>query len=364
MLKLLKISIVAGATALAGTAWAEMKITYGSWAPSTDPFSVAMEPFIESVKEKSNGEISFETHFDSSVVQMRTVLSGIKDGLVDAGYIAGSIFQAELPIDTMLTQYASIPADPFAISGAVSDFMLTECPECTKAAEANGVKPLAYAGTPHFYIMCKNPVRSFDELKGKSMRAASANLRMVEKIGATPVNTPTVEVLEAMQRGQVECAVGSSFWLQAYSLWDVVRYVVDMPVGQYNNGMIFGVNQDLWAEMSEENKNAILDSLPVLVANAAAAGYEKAQSIRAESIEKGVVWEEPTPEMRAFLEEWFKSERAAVQGWGEERQINDVAGILDGFEATVEKWNGISAEIGADKDKFQQKLIDEVYSEL
>lgn len=360
-------STIAAAAALlvmAGAAQAETKITYGSWAPSTDPASLAMEPFMAEVTEKSGGEISFETHFDSSVVQMRTVVGGIRDGLVDAGYIAGSIYQAELPIDTMLTQYASIQANPYSISAAGSELVLTDCPECVAEVEANGVKPLAYAGTPHFYIMCKNPVNSFDDLKGKSIRAASANLRLAERIGATPVNTPTVEVLEAMQKGQVECAVGSIFWLQAYSLWDVVRYVIDMPVGQYNNGLVFGVNTGFWADLSDENKQAILSSLPTLVAKTAEIGQQAAEKVRAEAIEKGVVWGEPTPDMKQFLEEWFVSERAAVEGWGVERGIANPGAILDKYEAAVDKWNQITAETGGDTESFRQKLVEEVYSKL
>lgn len=349
---------------LVGGAHADTTITYGSWAPSSDPASQAMAPFAAEVKEKSGGRISFETHFDSTVVQMRTSIAGIRDGLVDAGYVTGSIYQAEMPIDAMLTQYASIKANPYSISGASTDLALNDCDDCLAEAKANGLLPLAYAGTPHFYLMCKNPVTSFDQLKGKSIRAASANLRLADRIGATPVNTPTVEVLEAMQKGQVECAIGSIFWLQAYSLWDVVRYVVDIPVGQYNNGLVFGVNPDFWADLADEDKTAIVSSLPTLVAQAAAIGAQAAEELRAASIEKGVVWGEPTPEMEQFLDEWFASERAAVQAWGEQHGIKNAGPILDKFEAAVVKWNKIAEETGGDPQKFRDALEREVYSKL
>ena len=350
--------------ALAGTAFAETNLVYGSWAPSTDPASLAMDAFTAEVAERSGGSIAFETHYDSSVVQMRTVLGGIGDGLVDAGYIAGAIYQAEMPIDAMITQYASIQANPYSISAASTELALLQCPEC--AAEANGhdVTPLAYAGTPHFYLMCKNPISSFDDLQGKSIRAASANLRLVERMGGTPVNTPTVEVLEAISRGQVECVVGSVFWLQAYSLWDVVEYVLDLPVGQYNNGLVFGVNSDLWNDLGEDDRAAIFGSLPTLVANAAANGVAKAQEIRTLSEEKGVEWGEPTEEMRQFMDEWFVSERAVVQAWGEERGIPGVGDILDKFEMAVEKWNGISEAAGNDEAKMREAIAEEIYSKL
>lgn len=351
-------------TCLAGAAHADATITYGSWAPSTDPASKAVAPFAEEVKQKTNGRVTFETHFDGTVVQMRTSIAGIRDDLVDAGYVTGSIYQAEMPIDSMLTQYASIKANPFSISGASTELVLNDCDECVAEAKKNGMVPLAYAGTPHFYLMCKNPVKSFDELKGKSIRAAGPNLRLADQMGAVPVNTPTTEVLEVMQKGQVECVIGSSFWLQAYSLWDVVRYVVDLPVGQYNNGLIFGANPDFWASLSDEDRKAIVSSLPTLVAQAAAIGTDEEAGIRKQAIEKGVVWGEPTPEMRQFLDGWFASERAAVQKWGEDHGIKDAGQILDKYEAAVAKWNKIADETGGDEQKFRDALDREVYSKM
>ena len=364
MMKLAFGTTILASIALAASAMAETNIVYGSWAPSTDPASIAMDAFKAEVGERSGGNITFETHYDSSVVQMRTVLGGIGDGLVDAGYVAGAIYQAEMPIDSMITQYSTLRANPYSISAAVTDVVLNDCPECVAEAEAHDVKPLAYAGTPHFYLMCKNPISSFDELQGKSIRAASANLRLVERMGATPVNTPTVEVMDAISRGQVECVVGSVFWLQAYSLWDAVGYVVDLPVGQYNNGLVFGMNADVWNDLSDEGRAAISESLPTLIANAAANGVAKAQDVRRMSEEKGVVWGEPSAEMSQFIEDWFASERAVVQAWGEGKGIGSSGAILDKVEAAVEKWNGIVDAAGGDEAMVREAIANEIYSDL
>ncbi len=345
-------------------ALAETQLTYGSWAPSTDPASQAMDQFVAEVEAASGGSVTFETHYDSTVVKMRTVLGSIGDGLVDVGYIAGAIYQAEMPIDSMITQYSSIKANPLSISAAVTDFVLNDCPDCLAEAAGHGVRALAYAGTPQFYLMCKNPISGFEDLEDKSIRAASANLRLVEFIGATPVNTPTVEVMDSMQRGQVECAVASSFWLQAYSLWDVVEYIVDLPVGQYNNGLVFGISEDVWQDMDAADRQIVLDALPTLVTQTAANGMGKAAGIREEAISRGVVWAEPTEAMRATMEAWFAQERASVQAWGEGKSIADPAAILDGFEAAVAKWNAIVEDAGNDPALVRERLVQDVYSRL
>lgn len=351
------------AAVAAPVAVAETSLTYGSWAPSSDPASRAFDKFAGAVADSS--AVSFDRHYDSSVVGMRTVLSGIGDGLVDVGYIAGAIYQAEMPIDSMITQYSVVEANPLSISAAVTEYVLTECDDCRAEAESHGILPLAYAGTPHFYLMCKNPISSFSELEGSSIRAASANLRFVDFIGATPVNTPTTEVMDAMQRGQVECAIGSIFWLEAYSLWDSVGYIVDLPVGQYNNGLVFGMNQDVWNEvLSDAERAAIIESLPTLVTQAAANGIADAEAIRAESIERGVVWGAPTDEMRATLQDWFDTEQASVQTWGEDHGIANAGEILSGFIAAVDRWNARVDELGGDAAAVRTDLAERVYSGL
>ncbi len=353
------------AAGLASTpALADVKLTYGSWAPDTDPASIGMEAFSKEVSEASGGSVTFDNLYGGQIVQMRTVLPGIGEGLVDAGYVASAIYQAEMPIGSMITNYASIQSNPFAISAAVNEAALLNCPDCVAEDRANGLTTLAYAGTPHFYLMCKNPISSFKDLEGKSVRAASANLRLAKLMGATPVNTPTTEVLEAMSRGQVECAIGSVFWLQAYSLWDEVGYVLDLPVGQYNNGNVFAMSTEVWDGLGADDKAAIKAGLPTLVAEAAAAGVAKAKEVRAASIDKGVVWGEPTDEMRAFLDDWFKSEAQTVRALGSEKGIANADAIATALEKSVAKWNKVVEDAGGDKDAIRERMQTDIFSKL
>jgi len=108
-----------------------------------------------------------------------------------------------------------------------------------------------------------------------------------------------------------------------------------------------------------------VDSLPTLVAEAAAIGATEAQAVRDESIaQHGVTWAKPSDAMQKSLDAWFASERAAVQAWGEDKKVPDTAKILDQFEAAVKKWNAISDQVGNDKAKFRDALVKEVYSKV
>ena len=346
--------LAAGALAASATvAEAETKLTYGSWAPATHPNSLAFENFAETVSKATEGEVTFEASYDGSVVQWRTALSSVRDLVVDAAAIPG-VFSPELPIDAMITNYAAINSNQYALSGAVTELVLNECESCRAEVAANGVVPLAYTGDPHFYLMCRKPISSLDDLKGKSVRAASAFQRFVNHIGGTPVSTPTVEVLEVMQRGQVECVVGGAFWLRTYSLWDVVEFVVDMPLGQYNNGLTLGVNSQVWENIGADGQEAILKALPVLIETSGDEYTKLVDDVRAESKAHGVAWVEPTQEMVESFKAWQATERASVEAWAAEKGIEGAPPILNAFEALVTKWNALSA--ADDKQQYREAL--------
>lgn len=357
-------TVAAAAAVIATSATADTNIVYGSWASSTDPASLAMESFTAEVAERSDGAVSFETHFDSAIFNLRTAMAGISDGLVDAGFMAGSVYQAELPIEAMAALYSTLEANPWSMSGAITEFMIADCDDCASQYDDQGIVPMAYATTPHFYLMCADPIESFEDLEGASIRASSGNLSFPAMVGGTAVSIPATEVYEALQRGQVDCLVGSVFWLEAFGLWDVVEYVLDLPFGQWNNPLVFAMNADAWADIPEEERAAIAEAMPTLIAEAARIGVAKADEVRAESIERGVNWAEPTDAMRTILDEWFEEKRTEVENWGTENGVANSGELLDQLEGLLAKWNGLVEGLDGDVAAYRQMLVDEIYADL
>lgn len=352
-----------GLLLLAGAAHAETKIVYGSWAPTNDPISVGALAFFGEVKTRSGGSVSFEPHFDSTVIAQKTALPGIKDGLVDAGYMAGSIFRSELKVDYMMTQFATLSSTPHAMSAAVSETVLSNCPECLAELSKQNVIPMAYAGSSPFYLMCKNPITSVADLKGKSVRAASAYLRFVETVGGVPVNTPTTEVLDVMQRGQVSCLIGSMFWLQAYSLWDVVTWVADLPLGQYNNGMIMAMNKGKWAELSGADRKAIADSLPTFVKAASDESERQMAGVRKGAIDHGVKWGAPPQDFVDAFKKFQAGELEQILKNAKADGVPNAAGISAAFVKNVDKWNAKVGVVGRG-DGYRAALVEDIFSKV
>ena len=79
---------------------------------------------------------------------------------------------------------------------------------------------------------------------------------------------------EAMQRGQVDCALGSANYLNTYNIKDFVTSIVDEPIGAYVSTLTLSINLDAWEGMSTENRQIIIDEIPQLLADIKWAAFE------------------------------------------------------------------------------------------
>lgn len=337
-------------------------ITYGSWTPESHPSGIAAQAFFQHVTKATKGDLRFEAHYDGTVVNIRTTLPGVRDGLVDAAYVTGSLFAKQVPHDNMLQAHATVVGDTLSLTGAMTEFMLLQCPECVNEKARAGVVGLGYAAEAPFFLQCRQPVGTIADLKGRSVRAVGAFALFAQSLGATPVNTAPGEVYEAMQRGSVGCAIGGGFWLKSYSLWDVARYVVDLPLGQYNNGSLMTFNRDVWQGLTPAQRKAILDGMPHLLRVSAYAHKQQHEEVRAASIAKAVTWNAPPPELAGHLDVFRRSDLERVFAEAKAAGVSDPPEMWKRFEATLAKWTGIVAGIGDDQDKYEDALRREIFA--
>ena len=87
-------------------------ILYGSWEPVAAPNTLALDQFFDKVRSESGGIINFRPFHSGTLVNVRSSLAGIRDGLVDAANIAGSQTPASLPIDFFYQNHAAILSEP------------------------------------------------------------------------------------------------------------------------------------------------------------------------------------------------------------------------------------------------------------
>lgn len=363
------IAAVAGvAFAAAGpgpAAAAAKKLTYGSFLPATHlVHRQGLEPFFERVKADSGGTLAFELFVGGAMGGAKESLKSVRDGVVDSSLVVDLWIKADLPVSATISSLNLLTDDPLVWSAALSDFQFTGCPACEKERAKHRMKGLAFYSTDVYALMCTRPVATLADLQGLKIRATARTGVMSQALGATPVAVTTAEMYEALQRGQADCTVGTPAWLNAYKLKDVVKSIVDVPMGAYFGALVYDMNQDVWDGLSDAQRSAILKNLPKLSADINYAYAEEATSAIAAAKAKGAVVSKPDAAFTDKLAEFLKGEYQAAADVGTAGGLKDPTALLDGFLAKVEKWRKIVADTGRDKARYEEALRREVYSKM
>jgi TRAP-type C4-dicarboxylate transport system substrate-binding protein len=351
-------------TAVGIPAMAQTRFNYASGSPSKGPEAIAANRYMDKVEQVLGSGFKFERSFDGTVANFRATGSSLRDGLIDGGFLLDTFHTADLKTSMTITDLAMLVADPLAQAGAMNETMLLNCPQCEADFARLKAMPLAYNGVAPFYLQCRGPVASLQDIKGKAVRAASAFGLFAKAAGANPVSTVPTEVYEAMQRGAVECAIAGGVWLKSYNLADVVKTVVDQPLGQYNASLVMAVSRDGWKRLSAQQRQAMIDALPFLVAEATLLNIEETGVAFQEAAKKGIRRTPAAADMKALLASHVAGEQARVTADAEKRNVANPAVLVKTYLDKLDKWSRIVAETGGDRAKYEEALRREIFSKL
>lgn len=357
------------ATAIAGVtagATAETKLTYGSYLPA--PHLVhknGLEPLFKELEQATNGSLKFELFPGGAMGGGKAMLQIVRDRVTDSSIIIDAYVKRDLPASAALAELAVVGEDNRVMAGAVNELQLLECKQCSSEQKRNRYKALAFYSTSPYNLMCTSEIATLADLEGKKARATSAFGVMMKDLGATPVSITSSEIYEAMQRGQADCTVGSPAWLTSYSLKDVVKAILDVPLGTYHGALVYNMNQKTWSALTTAERQAIIKAMPGLVSRIVQAyNDESKDAINAAMQGSGVVIVKPGADLMTKLNAFRKGEKARVIAKAEEDGVKNAEEMIDKFLALIEKWKGIVAETGDDTAKYEKALWDNVYSKI
>ena len=360
-------SVLTLAVAAIGTAAQATDLIYGSYlSPEHGNNKFGMERFMEEAKTVSEGSLSFQFIPGGALVGAKTTLEGIRDGIVDGGIVVSLYHASDLPYNSVITNLTAFGGDAAVVAGATNETTLLNCPQCMEEWANWNVKHLGAYSTSMYKLLCAKEVTSIEDIKGWRIRAAGATGRWINHLGATPVNIPATDTYEALQRGQVECTVGSLSWLKTFSLGDVANSVYDLPSGAYFGGSIANINTNRWDSLSDIEKKAIIAAAPKAVSGATGMGYigDDVEYAETGAAADGITINTPSEEEMAMVDEYRKTEADLIIKMAQDAGIEGAEEIVNAFLANLEKWEGIIAEIGHDPAKYEEALQREIYSKL
>ncbi|WP_375174605.1 C4-dicarboxylate TRAP transporter substrate-binding protein [Pseudooceanicola sp.] len=357
---------IAAGIALAATSVGARELTYGNYtSPTHTTYVNGALPAMERITEQTNGEITFETFTGGAMGGPKELLGNASNNILDIVSVVDIYVKAALPVSAMLSGMIVVGEDPKVMAAAMNEMQLLRCPECKEERDRNNVVGLSWSATASYHVICKDPISGLADLQGTKIRATSSVGRGMQDIGAAPVSITTAEMYEAMQRGQIDCAAGSTAWLKTYNLKDFAKMAWSNSLGSYFGTMNFTMNKDVWEEdLTDEQRQVFHDNMAEAVADVmwayVADGEEGMQWLRDNG---GTVVEADD----AFKEAWAKVQAGTVAETieaGKEGGIENAEEIVNTFMGLVDKWTKIVEEVGDDKDAYRQKLQEEIFSKI
>lgn len=166
--------------------------------------------------------------------------------------------------------------------------------------------PVLYAG-PQSFMWLKEPIKSWEDLKGKKCRVGGMAGKVYMKMGLTVVMLPAGEILPAAERGVIDCAEwvtpGEDLKLGFQDVW---KYYYLPGLHESTSVGELLINQDIWNEFPEDLK-AIVEaaSLETLVKWAAWFDHNNSKALRELKEKHGVnIMETPKDIQVKFLKAW------------------------------------------------------------
>lgn len=254
-------SAAAMAVALACAAPAIAQETYhlkfASYIGKGAAQSKAIEWWAEEVEKRTNGRVKIRIFYQGALLPAADIMKGVGEGRADLGYIANAYHPAELPL-------SSVVGVPFVTSNAEAQMRtfqhLYEHNEAFKNEwEKQGLHVLFFHPLSENIVGMREPMKSVDDFKGKSIRGLGYINQVLEILGANPVAIAAPEIYEALQRATIDGYSGFAFEVvTALKLNEVAPHTIATGTGNY----VFAatpITKSLWEKMPDDVKKVLTD---------------------------------------------------------------------------------------------------------
>ena len=356
------------ATLIAGGFAQAADLVYGSWPPARNYMNSDALPWIfKNIEKDTNGAVKWRLIPGGQIADGKATFTALRDGLMQGGMGVATYVPNIVPSVTAIYSTLLFGSDVMAGSAAGTETVTLHCPSCLKEYRAMNAVPLAGWVAAPYQLMCREPVKTVDDLKGKRVRATGGNAEMLKMAGAVPVAGTLTEAVNLLQRGGIDCVLGAAEWLRTYGYADSAKYVSDYPLGMSGPAMGMLINRKAWDGFTADQKKIHIKYAAHLVADMAISNFlVRNEKALADSIkDKGVhlvETEKPGFDKLVAAYRKIQIERniKVAEGFG----VKDPAPVLAAYEKSFEKWQGLSKGIGRDVDKFADAIWTEVYSKV
>jgi TRAP-type C4-dicarboxylate transport system substrate-binding protein len=325
-------------------------------AVTTPALSRGVLPVLKSMEDISGGRLKFEIYGGGAVVTLAGTARGVRDGVVDGGFVGLSYVSSYLPHTSMVSQMAAFASDSYAASGALHEFILTQCPECLEELSRENLVPLLGGSGAPSVIFCRPETTTLDDLHGRAAGVVNATMaRWAKSLGMSAEILSPADFAPAVERGRIDCVIAPMSWLRAFGLVGAVHSVIEPARGVIVGALPVTLNREAWSRFSPEERRRVVDLMPGAAFDFAERGFLLPDA----AVRKGAA---EGPGRLAFLNEtasvgarwtaWREHERAALIALAERRGLDDAKGFVDRMITVFDTWDRLTPSEGWTRDMF------------
>lgn len=213
------------------------------------------KPWIEEVKQKSNGRLIIDFYNPNTICPMNETLNSLQKGQIALGGALATSNPGRLPANTVMNYVCLRYVDAYTSAMAYNE-LVKKYPQLLE--EFEGIKILAiHTSSPQQLHVDKFAVSSLEDIRGHKFLTSSADGgRLLKAMGANAVIQPNLDMYLSLSRGMAEGCLQPFAPLRSYKLDECTNYHSIM--GLYSTPMYFGINQKVYDGLPDDLK-AVLD---------------------------------------------------------------------------------------------------------
>ena len=205
--------------------------------PKSNAEHSGVQPFIDMVKEKSNGRLQINWIGGPEVVNSFDQAEALSKGVVDMLlYIPTGYFRPFSPI-FQAKGLSQLSTWDERTSGAY-DFWVKVFRDKANAEYLGSFQCLI----PFKIFMAKKPIAKLDDLQGLKIRVMPLYTPFLKALNAKPISIPPTEIYTAMQRGVVDGFMWPYQGIPTWGWHEVFKYVINPGVFSMDPATV--VNRD------------------------------------------------------------------------------------------------------------------------
>lgn len=231
------------------------ELVYASPYSPSHPFSRADIRWMDYVEKESGGTLRIRPVWSGGLLSSEMSMEELRHGVADIGLITPIYVRGGTHLIRMQSGFYS-GADSIEAQVALYRCLERNTPQIGR--ELHGLKILAVQGGLIPGIVTRDtPIRTLDDIRGLRLRAPTELLRVLERMGADPVNMPMGEVYSAMAKGVIDGVVAPPDTFASLHFAEIADHYASLavPRGAYPAR---AMNLETWNALSDEQQ-AVLE---------------------------------------------------------------------------------------------------------